>query len=957
MIWPALKEKARSSGGKLRLVDHNHDLTSTSPGNSPCSPSSPFSLMHGKAPSVAAGGGAGSLGSKTQAEADGGEGPGPDGGEGPGPDGGAGPGPDGGAGPGPDGGAGPGAALPGHGLPGGEDEGEMHGVIDEHEYIEEHSQELQLFEEVRKLLVGLRSAREGLSERLVLLADLDKKTDEMCQHLFAHLDKEEESALPLIRQYFTVQEMRVLVGKIMGKRPSELMQAILSMVMKNLPQEGALAMMGYMRQAVKDTYFETWLNSGGFKWPKVEVLCLSCSVLVLTTTVTLTLTRMLRGVWSRSKSFLTSNQITPNLPPFHVPLTPLPASSFPLRFPPILSYQHQAGETGAAEENGMGKSEGAGAVVRGGSGVGRAKAALQGSSSPRRKRLFSSSLSFSQGETTTPCATGFCNRNRDGGSRCCPRLGALCCPTVEGRSKGHTLWLALGLGLGLADRRCDLCSFVGHCPVSKPLKQVEFEALVKRVAQFPDLTMDQKTELVQSLQNYMYQSQKRPRVDGGGEGIRGALPSSTSMEENHTPGIGGRDGTGDVAHGASMSYFLANPTSGGSSSRGAQSKGLGLGQGQEQGGEILVPPARHYTSTQPDIENSGGTPGRDWGSRQQQPIPLFTREELAPTYHKVVIRAAAATTGEGGEAGSSGRAAGVGKKEMVLGCPHYQRACKMRAGCCKKLFTCRLCHDQGSDHIMDRQEVKEMLCMHCGTLQPVHSECRNSGCAPSLASAKAQSDNKNAQHNMPLEASTSEGKGRRMARYYCSICHLFDDAPDKDIYHCPYCNMCRLGKGLGVDFFHCMICNACVSMEMKNHTCVSKGLESDCPICGISLFNSTSRVKGLKCGHLMHLHCYKEYIKRSDAREFWYRCPICRKSMDDMQEYFSQMDAVVASQPMPDEYSDWKSKVLCYDCEKYTEVPYHFYYLKCGGCGSYNTRAEGQVPQDGTSGSTGQHLR
>lgn len=26
-------------------------------------------------------------------------------------------------------------------------------------------------------------------------------------------------------------------------------------------------MMGYMRHAVKDTYFEKWLASGGFQWP------------------------------------------------------------------------------------------------------------------------------------------------------------------------------------------------------------------------------------------------------------------------------------------------------------------------------------------------------------------------------------------------------------------------------------------------------------------------------------------------------------------------------------------------------------------------------------------------------------------------------------------------------------------------------------------------------------------
>lgn len=33
----------------------------------------------------------------------------------------------------------------------------------------------------------------------------------------------------------------------------------------------------------------------------------------------------------------------------------------------------------------------------------------------------------------------------------------------------------------------------------------------------------------------------------------------------------------------------------------------------------------------------------------------------------------------------------------------------------------------------------------------------------------------------------------------------------------------------------------------------------------------------------------QDYIARAESREFWYRCPICRKSMEDMREYFSQM--------------------------------------------------------------------
>ncbi|GKC84680.1 hemerythrin/HHE cation-binding motif-containing protein [Tanacetum coccineum] len=30
------------------------------------------------------------------------------------------------------------------------------------------------------------------------------------------------------------------------------------------------------------------------------------------------------------------------------------------------------------------------------------------------------------------------------------------------------------------------------------------------------------------------------------------------------------------------------------------------------------------------------------------------------------------------------------------------------------------------------------------------------------------------------------------------------------VYHCPVCNLCRLGKGLGIAFVHCIACNYCL---------------------------------------------------------------------------------------------------------------------------------------------------
>lgn len=41
-------------------------------------------------------------------------------------------------------------------------------------------------------------------------------------------------------------------------------------------------------------------------------------------------------------------------------------------------------------------------------------------------------------------------------------------------------------------------------------------------------------------------------------------------------------------------------------------------------------------------------------------------------------------------------------EKQVFGCEHYKRNCKLRAACCGKLFTCRFCHDEASDHSMER---------------------------------------------------------------------------------------------------------------------------------------------------------------------------------------------------------------------------------------------------------------
>ncbi|KAL7090978.1 hypothetical protein ACP275_12G076700 [Erythranthe tilingii] len=239
--------------------------------------------------------------------------------------------------------------------------------------------------------------------------------------------------------------------------------------------------------------------------------------------------------------------------------------------------------------------------------------------------------------------------------------------------------------------------------------------------------------------------------------------------------------------------------------------------------------------------------------------------------------------------------------KQIFGCEHYKRNCKLRAACCGKLVACRFCHDEVSDHSMDRKATSEMMCMNCLQVQPVGPVCITPSC-----------------------------NGLSMAKYYCSSCRFFDD--EREVYHCPFCNLCRVGKGLGIDFFHCMTCNCCLGMKLVNHKCREKGLETNCPICCDFLFTSSTAVRALPCGHYMHSACFQAYACTH------YICPICSKSMGDMSVYFGMLDALMASEVLPEEYRDRCQDILCNDCDRKGIAPFHWLYHKCGLCGSYNTR-------------------
>lgn len=240
--------------------------------------------------------------------------------------------------------------------------------------------------------------------------------------------------------------------------------------------------------------------------------------------------------------------------------------------------------------------------------------------------------------------------------------------------------------------------------------------------------------------------------------------------------------------------------------------------------------------------------------------------------------------------------------EGIFGCKHYKTGAKIKAACCSQLYPCRLCHDeQVTDHRIDRHATQEMMCFYCQTIQPVGQNCIH--CK------------------------------KQLSRYYCDICKFHDDDPTKNIFHCPDCGICRIGKGIGIDVFHCKKCGTCLGLSLKDsHICIENNLRSNCPICHSDLFSSREGSMLLKCGHAMHTSCFHEFIK-----SYSYKCPLCGKSIADLSSSWQRLDQDIAAQPMLPEYAKAKCEIYCNDCEKKTISPYHFLGLKCQNCGSYNT--------------------
>ena len=136
-------------------------------------------------------------------------------------------------------------------------------------------------------------------------------------------------------------------------------------------------------------------------------------------------------------------------------------------------------------------------------------------------------------------------------------------------------------------------------------------------------------------------------------------------------------------------------------------------------------------------------------------------------------------------------------------------------------------------------------------------------------------------------------------------------------------------------FFHCEKCDICLPKELEpKHKCTEQISRGNCPICleGIhtSPFKANWHVPS--CGHFIHMTCFKDLVKGGH-----YSCPVCQKSVLNMEAVWRSKDEEIVATPMPPEYANYFIGILCRDCHQESSVLYHPFGAKCYSCGVYNT--------------------
>lgn len=223
----------------------------------------------------------------------------------------------------------------------------------------------------------------------------------------------------------------------------------------------------------------------------------------------------------------------------------------------------------------------------------------------------------------------------------------------------------------------------------------------------------------------------------------------------------------------------------------------------------------------------------------------------------------------------------VFREPDVFGCSEYKRACHMKCPQCEEFVCCRIHHNElHSSHKFDRFKVTTMRCNYCMTEQPVSAECAHCG--------------------------------KKMAEYYCDICHLFNTLPEgRSLHHCEKCGNCREFDTKDKDtLHHCEECDCCVT-EPHTHFKKSESGTFSCSFCGDSITFEKEEKKSIYqclCGHLIHYDCMKNNVMEDLLQSKLPACRMCCEPIIEEEKLFAFFA------PRIEKY---KHECECKECDKH----------------------------------------
>lgn len=244
------------------------------------------------------------------------------------------------------------------------------------------------------------------------------------------------------------------------------------------------------------------------------------------------------------------------------------------------------------------------------------------------------------------------------------------------------------------------------------------------------------------------------------------------------------------------------------------------------------------------------------------------------------------------------------QQKILIKCTHYVKSCdQFYFSCCNETYDCCRCHNQDGKCKL-KPIVKSIVCTKCKTCQDPTNNCTNCFI--------------------------------KFSRNHCQICNIWSE---KNIFHCESCGICRIGEKN--KYFHCNTCQGCFKIAKENqpsHQCPLNNIynfstTTQCLLCLENASTSQCKLTYLdKCKHPVHSECLKESLKNGN-----YKCPLCRKSMINMNNYWNLIKTEINLHPLPEEIKK-KVNILCNDCENKTEnTEWHFLGSQCQHCNSYNT--------------------